>query len=501
MVLTQCICNEGYTGPDGAQCEACAAGGFKDVNGSAACTVCMRGMYSTATAAISEATCQDCPASTYSGAGSGLLTNCTCNKGYTGPDGLECAACIAGTYKDVNGSAPCSPCSQGKYSTETGEISESTCSQCPAYTYSAHGSGMLTNCTCNKGYTGPDGIQCAACIAGTYKDVNGSALCVACQEGKYSTAWGAIRDATCQCCPAHSHSPSGSGRQTNCTCNAGFEGPNGQPCEGCEEGKYKSVNGTVPCALCPARSHTMGLVAQPTCTCFPETYASSTEPLVCHRCPRGAYCWEDATCALVRSPPTCAERQVLGNWSAENTTRNDTAGRIVLASCPAGYSLLFGQGSLQHVRQECVPGVWVMGPAWACPYGHGVSNLSAKSTGREPFKECVECPARTECVSPPCRSCSACAAGFYKNSAGTHPCSECPTLIHREGIHIPGCGCQPGFYGSYGNCSFCEPNHYCPGGGHMFACPTGLFVTCNKLTYNVTNVTNVITQPIFIRWT
>ena len=162
------------------------------MNGSAACTLCKRGKYSTATAAISEATCQGCPSYTYSPDGSGLLTNCTCNQGYTGPYGVACAACIAGTYKDVNGSAPCSLCPQGKYSTETGEMLESTCSQCPAYTHSADGSSMLINCTCNKGYTGPDGIQCAKCIAGTYKDVNGSAPCSLCSHGKYSTAVAAI---------------------------------------------------------------------------------------------------------------------------------------------------------------------------------------------------------------------------------------------------------------------------------------------------------------------
>ena len=32
---------------------------------------------------------------------SGLLTNCTCNKGYTGPDGTECVLCLAGTYPGV----------------------------------------------------------------------------------------------------------------------------------------------------------------------------------------------------------------------------------------------------------------------------------------------------------------------------------------------------------------------------------------------------------------
>ena len=162
------------------QCAVCIAGTYKDVNGSALCALCTQGKYSTPTAAISEATCQGCPSHTSSPDGSGLLTNCTCNKGYTGPDGVTCAACIAGTYKGVNGSAPCSLCPQGKYSTETGGMLESTCSQCPAYTRSADGSSMLTNCTCNKGYTGPDGAECEACKAGSFKDVNGSAACTLC---------------------------------------------------------------------------------------------------------------------------------------------------------------------------------------------------------------------------------------------------------------------------------------------------------------------------------
>ena len=169
-MLTNCTCNKGYTGADGLECEACVAGTYKDVNGSALCDLCSQGKYSTATGRISESTCSACPAHTYSGAGSSVLTNCTCNKGYTGPDGATCTACIAGTYKDVNGSAACTLCSRGKYSTATAGISEATCSACPAHTYSGAGSSVLTNCTCNKGYTGPDGVECEACVAGTYKD-------------------------------------------------------------------------------------------------------------------------------------------------------------------------------------------------------------------------------------------------------------------------------------------------------------------------------------------
>ena len=53
--ITGCICNQGYFGPDGQECVACAAGKFKDVNGSADTTT---------------QDCVACPNDTFSLAGS-----------------------------------------------------------------------------------------------------------------------------------------------------------------------------------------------------------------------------------------------------------------------------------------------------------------------------------------------------------------------------------------------------------------------------------------------
>ena len=262
-----CTCNKGYTGPDGMECEACETGSFKDVNGTAACTLCSRGKYSTVTAAISETACQGCPFYTYSPDGSGLLTNCTCNKGYTGPDGVECTSCAPGTFKDVNGSVACALCSRGKYSTSTAAISEYTCQGCPSYTSSGLGSGMLTNCSCHKGYTGQDGIQCAACFAGSYKDANGSAACTLCSQGKYSTAIAALSESTCSDCPAHTYSGVGSWLLTNCTCNKGYTGPNGAACAACIAGTYKDVNGSAPCIQCSQDKYSTAVAAISQSTC------------------------------------------------------------------------------------------------------------------------------------------------------------------------------------------------------------------------------------------
>ena len=210
--------------PDIGACTACTAGTYKNENGSAACMLCSRGKYSTAAAAIAEATCSDCPAHTSSVLGSGLLTQCICNVGYTGPDGGTCVACVAGKFKTSNGSAPCTECSPGKFSTGTGVASETTCADCPANAYSGPGSAV---CTCIKGYTGPDGGVCTACISGTYKDVNGSSPCTLCSPGKYSMETGGMLESTCDACPAHTHSPAGSASIMGCICNQGYTGADG----------------------------------------------------------------------------------------------------------------------------------------------------------------------------------------------------------------------------------------------------------------------------------
>ena len=96
-------------------------------------------------------------------------SDCTCNAGYTGPDGGTCVACAAGTYKAGTGDA--------------------ACDVCPANSASPAGSTVSTACTCNAGYTGPDGGTCVACAAGTYKTVEGPSACNVCAAGKYAKRW------------------------------------------------------------------------------------------------------------------------------------------------------------------------------------------------------------------------------------------------------------------------------------------------------------------------
>jgi hypothetical protein len=162
--------------------------------------------------------CVTCPPGSYSGAESSLLTNCTCNVGFFGLDGGPCAACPAGTFKHVNGSAACSFCPQGKFSMATGQTSESTCITCPPLSISpVQGSSSILNCTCVIGHTG-SGHNCSACLAGTYKNVTGSLPCLGCIGGTYSPP----SSSTCLVCPENSLSAPNSTDVSNCLCNAGF---------------------------------------------------------------------------------------------------------------------------------------------------------------------------------------------------------------------------------------------------------------------------------------
>lgn len=274
-------------------------------------------------------------------------------------------------------------------------------------------------------------------------------------------------------CPSNSWSGDGSGTLTNCSCNTGFAGTDNVICSPCGDHHYKNFSGNSPCLLCPPKAHTGGLIGQTHCLCYPQAYGSDTLPLVCHSCPVGAICLEDTSCALRNSVPVAENtfqffcpggRRIIGNW-----TRNISTGEYELTSCPTDYQLLSSLETGSAQKQECAPGIWTK---TSCPYGHEVSTMA---TGREPFKKCAECDRGRECINPPCgaSSCTDCAPGFYKDTVGTYACLKCPVNTYREGIHITGCGCEPGLYGSYGSCSICPAQYYCPGSGKLLPCPAG----------------------------
>ena len=107
------------------------------------------------------------------------------------------------------------------------------CTSCPDHSSAQQGSINATNCTCNRGYQGPDGGSCWACEAGKFKPDPGDSPCQDCSAGYYGAAaarylacascsvgtYSLVAAASCTACPPNSDSPALSINVTNCTCN------------------------------------------------------------------------------------------------------------------------------------------------------------------------------------------------------------------------------------------------------------------------------------------
>ena len=230
-------CTAGHTGPD---CMPCAAGKYKDVPGTSACTSCLPDTYSATVGASCNLTCIACPPFS-STQGADSQTHCSCDAGYrpavgqltgasldlstnhagslatwTGANSLNytlCAPCAQGTFKSAAGQGACVVCPAGKYQPS---LNSTACLDCQANSLSLAGSISADQCVCAAGYSSSaltmsaqvlHTAQCSPCSAGTYKSVNGSARCLYCDVGKYSTGLGQTTQDVCQPCQAVSVPP------------------------------------------------------------------------------------------------------------------------------------------------------------------------------------------------------------------------------------------------------------------------------------------------------
>ena len=235
----------------------------------------MGGTYSLA----GSSACTSCPANSNSAVSSSDVTACRCNSGYTGANGLPCTSCEPGQYKPLPGPGNCTNCSGGTYSVAQGATSEDVCTECANNTDSLPGSGSLTACLCNAGYSGPDGGLCLPCVAGFYKHTPGSGVCLACGAGKFSNASAATSDDVCLLCQANSDSIPGS-TLSGCLCSPGYFGNHpdfsaGQ-CMACAAGRYTSSAGELlGCSMC-----------------LSGFYSSSAASTGCLQCEKGATSFE-----------------------------------------------------------------------------------------------------------------------------------------------------------------------------------------------------------------
>jgi len=556
--VTDCLCNAGYTGPDGA-CIECVAGQYKGAIGSAECTLCGTGKHSEGVGAMSSATCISCSAGTYSAtdrshcvacpldstspSSSRDMSYCRCNAGYSGLNGDTCIRCSAGTHKASLGTAECTECTAGRYSTMEGALSadvcikcasgkysetvgaasSTSCMTCPQYSVSSEGSSEKTACKCETGYSGADGTRCTICAKGTHKAGTGSSACLQCAIGKFMENAGS---SFCNNCAEGAVTlNAGSYYTFDCICVAGYSRFDGSPCQKCATAKYKNSLGSAECAWCSVDTYTDFLGAalclncpirssnfvsgglnrsedRTDCKCFPGyssnghtsfdctpcaagTWKSATGLQLCPQCQAGKYSTEIAavseatctmcprdsnslagadaitgcTCNMGFSKPsgTDCSKCSAGKYKPDQGDQNCTlcgqgkysqsVGQIYETTCvlcPLGtLSIAFGAVD----NSTCQP----------CPGGRFMPGMGATA--------CLQCPDKSS--SDPgsysvlmCRcvpgymgvngiACNPCPAGTYKQEYGIGPCLDCPTNADSP----PGtrdariCGCAPGFTG------------------------------------------------------
>jgi hypothetical protein len=515
-----CVCESGFkqTAEHDA-CIECSPGYYDDTTDRYECSLCGGGLYSATPGATGIETCQECPADTWSPAGSASCescpdnsnslarsfsqTDCECNAGATGANGATCVLCREDEYKASAGSAECedcpenslsasgssecqcssgytgpfeacSLCAAGKYKSAAGE---GDCTSCPAHSFSTPGSVSVEACVCDSGYTGADG-ECSACPPGKHKQSEGSSVCLECAAATYSASAGS---ALCTDCPISSSSPPGSFSQQDCACLRGHTGRNGEACVQCAAGQYKAAPGDGPCLLCP-----------------PGEISALPGSDACSRCPEHEIAFGGTTCeceaGYSRQGDVCVACPAATFKERAGDSEEDSNACSVLAGCCScrANSNTLAAASVHSSACLCLPGY---GGEACMPCDTGLYKTSTSDD------ECQQCPegatteqqrssAEEDCVAARGHYGSQsvgfipCASGLYAPTTAMASCILCPigatsppaspSVLHCEcvlqgwssvGNDANTCTCQAGYARDTNNlCQECSTGFFCSGG-------------------------------------
>jgi len=191
---TDCVCDPGYSGPDGGPCLECLAGKYKVIAGSAACTDCAEDRYSDRVGAIINV-CVACPFNSKSPAGSNSLLQCICKPGTMTNADATCTICKPGTFSDKPGAVlcelcaagksmgnrfgtACRDCTPGKYANGTVASPATECTSCTQLDGIAIGSNAAACVKCKRGQFWSSSSACKECLPGEFLD--GNDVCTGC---------------------------------------------------------------------------------------------------------------------------------------------------------------------------------------------------------------------------------------------------------------------------------------------------------------------------------
>jgi hypothetical protein len=276
-------CPPGFACPGGTVITPCILGSTYSLGSQStctSCTVCINGLFeTTACSATTNRICSLSPCSpgTYS-VSVGYTTQCNpCPAGYACPGGTVLDECIAGSTFSMGGQGACTPCltpcGAGTYELQTcTPYQNRVCDTCLDLVDNGMWDGRFA-----AGYSPYD---CPwTCMPG-YELYSGA--CSLCPEGSYCE-FGLYYD-----CPYMSWSSVGSGQATDCVCEPGFYGVNGQTCDPCPANFY--CTGGQAITPCPANSVSFTEGADlSACHCVPG-YKSTFDGEPCLPCATENFC-------------------------------------------------------------------------------------------------------------------------------------------------------------------------------------------------------------------
>ena len=355
-------------------CEDCTVGRYS-IRGTAECTECESGKYSTVTKAVG------CVLATTCGAGTGIKTMSS-----TTSDTV-CEDCTAGRYS-IGGTVGCTECESGKYTTTTKAVGCTLATTCGVGKYIKSPSTATTDTeceVCTKGSASAgDQVACTLCDGkGVYSDEDGATACKLAPAGHKPNA---NRDGI-EVCPKNSFSIGASDDCIVCT-DGGHSRPGSSACEKCSAGEYYN-DAEIKCDLCPKNTFTIS-GAPDFSGCTPCTNAGEYAP------PGSGYC------------RSCTS----GTYYDDNET--------TCLDCPSGTFTATGGVGIEQC-EKCPEGFYSSSP--------GSSTCFACDAGKyanAEQKECVTCAVgKISGVASP--SCTVCENGKFAEGEGNVECSFCDT--------------------------------------------------------------------------
>jgi hypothetical protein len=231
---------------------------------------------------------------------------------------------------------------------------------------------------------------------------NRNLLEVSCSTGQYYESL----SAKCENCPNFTSAPSGSLNVSNCSCILGYTGTNGQICTACDQGKYKSIVGSLPCTSCSSGTFSTGIGISACSSCIPGSYQNKTGTTSCSPCMPG----------LFRSSSGSLQCSL-----CEKGKFQSASGASFCTTCPKGSTSAVGSDNFFN-----------------CTCDFGYSGIVSRVTV----------------------ICYICVAGKYKNVLGTSSCADCPndSFSPAGSSSIANCSCNAGYFrATLNSCTPCLP--------------------------------------------